>query len=267
MEKEAVVLHRALFLSDVHLAARGCRAETLLDFLRNNEAATIYLVGDIVDFWRVKRGAVWPQSHSSIVQALLDKVRGGTKLVFIPGNHDEGLLAYCGTHLSGIEIVPRCTHIAADGRRLLVIHGDQFDVTLRFGAWLSFLSRRGQGLTRLVGAPLRLIRRHLGMDPWSLSSYLKVKVKTAVDLVGEFEQALITEARRCGVDGIICGHIHSAARREVAGIQYLNCGDWVDSCTAVAEDADGRFQLIRWLEVMRARRAASVATSASLRAA
>lgn len=261
------MLHRALFLSDVHLAARGCRAEALLDFLHNNEAATIYLVGDIVDFWRVKRGGVWPQSHGSVVQALLQKVRGGTRLVFIPGNHDEGLLAYCGTHLSGIEIVPRSTHIAADGRRLLVIHGDQFDVTLRFGTWLAFLSDRGRGLARLVGAPLRLIRRHLGMDPWSLSSYLKVKVETAVDLVSEFERALIDEARRCGVDGIICGHIHRASQRDVAGIQYLNCGDWVDSCTAIAEDAAGHFHVIHWLEVMRARQAASAAASAARRAA
>jgi UDP-2,3-diacylglucosamine pyrophosphatase LpxH len=259
------VLHRALFLSDVHLAARSCQAETLLDFLHNNEAATIYLVGDIVDFWRIRRGAAWPQSHGSVVQALLHKARGGTRLVFIPGNHDEGLLAYCGTHLSGIEIMPRSTHIAADGRRLLVIHGDQFDVSLRFGTWLSSLSDRGQGLARLVGAPLRLIRQHLGMDPWSLSSHLKVN--TSVDLVGAFEQALIAEARRCGVDGIICGHIHRAARREVAGIQYLNCGDWVDSCTAIAEDAAGHFQVIRWLEVMRARQAASAAASASRRAA
>jgi UDP-2,3-diacylglucosamine pyrophosphatase LpxH len=263
MRKEAVVLHRALFLSDVHLAARGRRAETLLDYLHNNEAATIYLVGDIVDFWRVRRGGVWPQSHGSIMQALLDKARAGARLIFIPGNHDEGLLAFCGTHLSGIEIVPRDTHFAADGRRLLVIHGDQFDVSLRFGTWLSFQSNRGRGLARLVGAPLRLIRQRLGMDPWSLSSYLKVKVKTDVDLVGEFEQALIAEARRCGVDGIICGHIHRAARREAAGIQYLNCGDWVDSCTAIAENAAGHFHVIHWLEVMRARQAASAARQAA----
>jgi UDP-2,3-diacylglucosamine pyrophosphatase LpxH len=263
MRKEAVVLHRALFLSDVHLAARGCRAETFLDFSHNNEAATIYLVGDIVDFWRIKRGGVWPQCHGSVVQALLDKARAGTRLIFLPGNHDESLRAFCGTHLSGIEIVPRSTHIAADGRRLLVIHGDQFDVSLRFGAWLSFLSDRGRGLARLAGAPLRLIRQHLGMDPWSLSSYLKVKVRSNVDLVGEFEQALIAEARRCGVHGVICGHIHRAARREVAGIQYLNWGDWVDSCTAIAEDAAGHFHAIHWLEVMRARQAASAARRAA----
>ena len=159
--------------------------------------------------------------------------------------------------------MPRSTHITADGRRLLVIHGDQFDVSLRFGTWLSFLSDRGRGLARVVGAPLRLIRQQLGMNPWSLSSYLKVKSTTDVDLVGEFEQALIAEARSCGVDGIICGHIHRAARREVAGIQYLNCGDWVDSCTAIAEGAAGRFHVIHWLEVMSVRQAASAARKAA----
>jgi UDP-2,3-diacylglucosamine pyrophosphatase LpxH len=248
-----VTRNRALFLSDAHLATRGCRAHALLDFLHHNEADTIYLVGDIVDFWRVKRGGVWPQTHSDVVQTFLHKMRSGTRLVLVPGNHDEGLRDYCGMSLSGIEILHDCMHAAADGRRLLVTHGDEFDVVVRYAKWLAFLGDRGHGIARSLNSPLRWMRRHLGIGLWSLSAYLKLRVKTAINFIGEFEDALVAEARRRGADGVICGHIHHAAHRDVGGIQYMNCGDWVESCTAIAEDAAGRFHIIDWLEVMRER--------------
>ena len=244
---------RTLFLSDVHLATRACRAHALLDFLQHNDAGTIYLVGDIVDFWRIKRGAVWPQSHSDVVQALLHKMRSGTRLVFIPGNHDEGFRDYCGMSLNGIEIRRDCLHTTADGLRLLVTHGDAFDVVVRYVKWLAFFGDRGHGLARSLNSPLRWTRRHLGFGSWSLSAYLKLKVKTAVNFIGEFEEALVAEARRRGVDGVVCGHILHAAQRDVGGIRYLNCGDWVESCTAIAEDATGKLHVIDWLAAMRER--------------
>jgi UDP-2,3-diacylglucosamine pyrophosphatase LpxH len=241
---------RTLFLSDIHLATRACRADALLDFLYHHDADTIYLVGDIVDFWRIKRGAVWPQSHSEVVQILLRKMRGGTRLVFVPGNHDEALRDYCGTSLSGIEVVRDCVHTTADGRQLLVMHGDEFDVVVRYAKWLAFLGDRGHDLARSINSPLQWTRRHFGFGLPSLSAYVKLKVKTAVNFIREFEDALAAEARRRGVDGVVCGHIHHAAHRMVGGIQYLNCGDWVESCTAVAEDAGGKLNVIEWHERM-----------------
>jgi UDP-2,3-diacylglucosamine pyrophosphatase LpxH len=246
-------LSRALFLSDVHLATRSCRAEALLDFLQHNDAETIYLVGDIVDFWRIKRGAVWPQSHSDVLQALLCKMRGGTRLVFVPGNHDEGLRDYCGTRFNGIEIVRDIVHATADGRRLLVTHGDQFDVVVRYAKWLALLGDRGHVIARAINSPLQWTRSRFGLGLWSLSAFLKLKVKTAVNFIGEFEDALVAEARARGLDGVVCGHIHHAAHRDVGGIQYLNCGDWVESYTAIAEDAAGTLHVIDWQKTLRER--------------
>lgn len=245
--------NRTLFLSDLHLATRGCRAQALLDFLRQNEADTIYLVGDIIDFWRIQRGAVWPQTHNEVVQALLHKMRNGTRLVLVPGNHDEGLRDFSGTHLSGMEIHDTCIHTTAGGLRLLITHGDGFDVVVRYAQWLAFLGGYGHGLARSLNAPWRWMRERLGLRRWSLSSWVKVKlrVKTAVNFIGAFETALAAEARRQGVDGIVCGHIHHAAHREIDGVQYLNCGDWIDSCTAITEDAAGELRIVNWQDSMR----------------
>jgi UDP-2,3-diacylglucosamine pyrophosphatase LpxH len=243
--------NRTLFLSDIHLATRGCRADALLDFLQHNDAEKIYLVGDIVDFWRVKRGAIWPQSHSDVVQALLHKMRCGTRLVFVPGNHDEGLRDYCGTSLTGIEVHRDCVHTTVGGLRLLVTHGDQFDVVVRYARWLTFLGDRGHGLARMLNPSLRWVRRHFHFGLWSLSGALKRKVKTAVNFVGAFEDAVVAEARSRGADGVVCGHIHHAAKKTIGDIQYFNCGDWVESCTAISEDAAGNLHLIDWLQSMR----------------
>ncbi len=247
--------YRTLFISDVHLGTRSSQADMLLDFLKNTEAETIYLVGDIVDFWRIRRGAIWPQSHNDVLQKLLRKVRKGTRVVFIPGNHDDGLRQYCGQRFGGIEIERQAVHTTADGRRYLIIHGDEFDVVVRYAKWLAFLGDRGYELALWTNLPLNFIRRRFGLGYWSLSSYLKLRVKQAVNFIGEFENSLAEEAKRRDVDGVVCGHIHHAASRELHNVHYVNTGDWVESCTAVGETFDGRLEVIRWLEVMRAREA------------
>lgn len=251
--------YRTLFISDVHLGTRASQADLLLDFLKYNEAETIYLVGDILDFWRIKRGAVWPQTHNDVLQKLLRKVRKGTRLIYIPGNHDEGLRDYVGMHFGGIEIERQALHVTADGRRFLVMHGDEYDVVVRYARWLAFLGDRGYEMALWSNQPLNFIRRHLGLGYWSLSAYLKHRVKTAVSFIGAFEANLAHEARRHQVDGVICGHIHHAAARHIDGIHYINTGDWVESCTAVAETASGALELIRWREVVHARAAAAAA--------
>lgn len=239
--------YRTLFISDVHLGTRSAQAGKLLDFLRETDADTIYLVGDIVDFWRVRRGAIWPQSHNDVLQKILRKVRKGTRVVFIPGNHDECLRQYCGARFGGIEVERQAVHVTAQGRRYLVIHGDEFDVVVRYARWLAFLGDRGYALALWSNWPLNFVRRRFGLGYWSLSAYLKNRVKTAVNFIGDFEKSLSDEARRRAVDGVICGHIHHAASREIEGVHYLNSGDWVESCTAIGETANGEFVLIRWL--------------------
>ncbi len=249
------VRYRTLFISDIHLGTRAAQAEAFLDFLKHNDAKTIYLVGDIIDFWRVKRGPVWQQSHNDVLQKLLRKVRKGSKIIYIPGNHDEAMRDYCGMTFGGIEIHHDTIHVGADGRRYLVMHGDEFDVVVRYAKWLAFLGDRSYEFALWCNTPLNWVRRRLGFGYWSLSAYLKLKVKTAVNFIGEFEHALAEEAKRREVDGIICGHIHHAADRPIVGTRYLNCGDWVESCTALAEDDKGQIHLIRWQDAVAARKA------------
>jgi UDP-2,3-diacylglucosamine pyrophosphatase LpxH len=242
--------YRAIFISDVHLGTRTAQAEDLLDFLKHTEADTIYLVGDIVDFWKVRRGPVWQQSHNDVLQKLLRKARKGTRIVFIPGNHDEGLRDYCGFSFGRIEIVRDAIHERADGRRYLVLHGDEFDVVVRYARWLALLGDRSYELALWSNTPLNWIRRHLGLGYWSLSAYLKSRIKTAVSFIGEYEAALADVGRRHGVDGVICGHIHNAADRMIGGIHYLNCGDWVESCSAIVETQTGEMRLVRWRDAI-----------------
>jgi UDP-2,3-diacylglucosamine pyrophosphatase LpxH len=201
---------RALFISDVHLGTRTARADLVLDLLRFCEADNIYLVGDIVDFWRVRRGPYWPQSHNDVLQKLMRKVRKGARIIFIPGNHDEGLRDYAGMQFGGIEIHRDYMHTTAQGRRYAVMHGDEFDVVVRTAKWLALLGDRGYELALWSNRPLNWVRRHLGLGYWSLSAYLKQRVKKAVAFIGAFEEAVATEARKRGVNGVICGHIHHA---------------------------------------------------------
>lgn len=241
-------LFRTLFISDVHLGARGCQADHLLDFLRHHDADTIYLVGDIVDGWQLRSGWYWPQPHNDVVQKLLRKARKGARIVYLPGNHDEFLRDYYGTHFGGIEVVETAIHEAADGRRYLVVHGDAFDLVVKHARWLALLGDTAYDLAISANRYFNAIRRRLGFSYWSLSQWAKHKVKNAVNYIGAFEQTLAAEARRRDVDGVICGHIHQAAIRDEFDICYMNCGDWVESCTALAEHTDGHFEIITWTE-------------------
>lgn len=237
---------RTLFLSDVHLGTRGCQAEMLLDFLKYHDADTVYLVGDIVDGWRLQRGWYWPQSHNDVVQKLLRKARKGSRVIYVPGNHDEFLRSYYGAHFGGVEVVAHDIHETADGRKMLVIHGDQYDMVVRHAKWLAHLGDWAYSMALGANTVFNLLRRKLGFGYWSLSAWAKLKVKNAVNFIGTFEETLSQEAKKFDVDGVICGHIHHAEMHNKFGIEYLNTGDWVESCTAIVEHHDGRMELIRW---------------------
>ncbi len=238
--------HRTIFISDVHLGTRGCQAERLLHFLRYNDAETIYLVGDMVDCWRLKRQWYWPQTHNDVVQKLLRKVRKGARLIYVPGNHDEALRDYCGTHFGGVEVMLDAVHTTADGRRLLIIHGDAFDSVVRYAKWLALLGDWAYVTLLRINTLFNHARRRLGLPYWSLSAYLKLKVKNAVQFIDDYEQAVSEEARRRGVQGVVCGHIHHAEMRQIGDLLYVNDGDWVESCTAVVEDFEGRLRILYW---------------------
>ena len=258
---------RTLFISDVHLGTRGCQADKLLEFLRCHEAETIYLVGDIVDGWALRSTWYWPQSHNDVVQKLLRQARKGARIVYLSGNHDEFLRDYYGTHFGGVEVVEDVVHIAADGRKYFIVHGDLFDVVIRPHArWLALLGDKAYDAAIWLNTHFNRARRFFGLPYWSLSQWVKLKVKNAVSFIGEFEATLAATARRHGVDGVICGHIHHAAIREEGAFRYVNCGDWVESCTAIAEDFDGRFELIRWTQALTVVDAAALSELADLQA-
>jgi len=242
---------RTMFISDVHLGTPGCKAEMLLEFLRRYDADTIYLVGDIIDGWRLKNGWYWPQDQNDVVQKLMRKVRKGSEIVYIPGNHDEFLRDYIGTAFGGIRIADRALHRAADGTEYLVIHGDQFDVVVVNARWLAHLGDWAYEFALWSNSLLNVFRRKLGLPYWSLSAWAKLKVKNAVNYIGDFETYLSDEARKAGASGVICGHIHHATIRDMDGVRYLNCGDWVESCTALVEDYKGQISLVRFSEEMR----------------
>lgn len=238
--------YRALFLSDLHLGSRNAQIDPLLDLLRSVEADTIYLVGDIVDLWKVGRGVYWPQRHNDVIQKLLRKVRKGARIVYIPGNHDEAIRQYAGSSFGGIEIALKHRHETAEGRKYLIMHGDEFDLVIRNAKWLARLGDLGYELAMAANRPVNWARKRLGLGYWSLSAYLKYRVKQAVNFIGAFEAALAAEAASGDYDGVICGHIHRPADRRIGSVHYLNCGDWVESCTAIAEDTAGRLSVIHW---------------------
>jgi UDP-2,3-diacylglucosamine pyrophosphatase LpxH len=240
---------RTLWISDIHLGTRGCQADLLLDFLRRTDSDTLYLVGDIIDGWRLKRSWYWPQAHNDVVQKLLRKARKGTRIVYIPGNHDENFRDFAFRRFGRVVIQNHAIHVTADGRRLLVLHGDQFDGVVRHARWLAFAGDRAYQAALSVNTIVNWVRRKLGFRYWSLSAYLKHKVKKAVEYVSRFEAAVVAEARRRGADGVVCGHVHTAEMRTVEGILYCNDGDWVESCTALVEHADGRLEILRWADL------------------
>jgi len=238
---------RSIFLSDIHLGTRACQAEPLLDFLREYAAEQTFLIGDIVDFWAMSRGIHWSAAQNTVVQKLLRRARHGERIIYIPGNHDEALRDYGGTVFGDIEVAAEWLHETAAGRRLLLIHGDQFDQVTRHHRWVAVLGDRAYDLLVGLNGLFSWLRRKLGIAGyWSLAGYAKRKVKTALNFIFDFEHAAIRHARERGLDGVVCGHIHWAAIREIDGLAYINCGDWVDSCTAIVEHLDGRLELVAW---------------------
>jgi UDP-2,3-diacylglucosamine pyrophosphatase LpxH len=239
---------RSIFLSDIHLGTRACQADRLLSFLRQYESQYLYLVGDIVDFWAMSRSIHWSRQQNTVVQKLLKRARHGTRVIFVPGNHDEVLREYVGTSFGDIELVQEHVHVAADGRRYAVLHGDEFDQVTRHHRWVAILGDVAYNLLVRLNTWLSLARRTLGISGyWSLAGYAKRKVKSAVGFIYDFEDSVMHAVRDRGLDGVICGHIHCAAIRDIDGLTYINCGDWVDSCTAIVEHHDGRMELIYWV--------------------
>jgi len=237
---------RSIWISDIHLGTRGCNAEMLLDFLRRTESDYLYLVGDVVDIWRMRRSWYWRQAHNDVVQKLLRKARKGTRVIYVPGNHDESFRDFVRHRFGRVVVLNEATHVTADGRRFLVLHGDQFDGVVKYAKWLAFVGDSAYNLALSFNTWFNLVRRRLGFSYWSLSAYLKHKVKNAVEFISNFETAVVAEARRRGADGVICGHIHTADIRTIDGIVYCNDGDWVESCTALVEHMDGRLEILRW---------------------
>lgn len=245
--------YRSIWISDVHLGTRGCKADLLLDFLKHNESEYLYLVGDIVDGWRLRKSWYWPQAHNDVVQKILRRARKGTQVYYVPGNHDEAAREYIGLQFGGVHVVEEAIHTGADGRRYLVIHGDQFDAVVKYAKWLALIGDHAYVFLLNVNTAFNWARRKLGFTYWSVSAYLKHKAKSAVEYIGKFEEALAEEARRREVDGIICGHIHNAEMRDMEGVLYCNDGDWVESCTALVEHDSGELEIINWAEVLRRR--------------
>jgi UDP-2,3-diacylglucosamine pyrophosphatase LpxH len=246
MQVETVNHYRSIFLSDVHLGTRGCQAPLVLDFLKHNDADTYFLVGDIIDGWRMRSKFYWPQSHNDVIQKLLRKVRRGARMVFVPGNHDEFARQFIGLSFGGVEIVRNCIHETADGRRFLVMHGDEFDVVVRHSRWLAFFGDWAYDSAIFLNTHFNRVRRMFGFGYWSFSAWAKLKVKKAVNFIGSFERELAGEARRRGADGVICGHIHHPTIRDIDGVTYVNTGDFVESCSLVVEHEDGRLEVKYW---------------------
>ena len=240
------VLYNTIFLSDLHLGSKSAQAELLLDFLKHNTANTIYLVGDIVDGWQLKKGWHWPQAHNDVVQKLLRKARKGSHVIYVPGNHDEFARDYVGLNFGGIDVVPEVIHETSDGRKYLVIHGDQFDIVVCNARWLALLGDWAYQLAIVANTWFNQVRKKFGIGYWSLSAWAKMKVKNAVNFIGDYENTLANEAVRRGLDGVICGHIHHAIIRQIDGVTYVNTGDFVESCSAIVEHNDGRLEIIYW---------------------
>jgi len=239
---------RAIFLSDIHLGTRACQAENLLDFMKHYSSEYVFLLGDIVDLWSMSRGGVsWSAAQNTFVQKMLRRARHGEQVFFIPGNHDEALREYVGTSFGDVMVAHEYIHTAADGRKYLLLHGDEFDQVTMHYKWVAILGDMAYNLLVRLNIYLSWLRRTFKIRGyWSLAGYAKRKIKTAVNFIFNFEDAVIRHARELGVDGAICGHIHWPAIKEVDGLTYLNCGDWVDSCTAIVEHLDGRMELIHW---------------------
>lgn len=244
--------YRTIWISDVHLGTKGCNAEMLIDFLDSTDSETMYLVGDIIDGWRLKKKFYWPAAHNDIVWRILKRAKRGTRIVYIPGNHDEMFRQFTGLNFGGIEIRRAAFHDTADGRRLMVLHGDEFDAVMLAHRWLAFVGDALYEILMGVSRQINIVRRWFNLPYWSLSKVAKHKVKNAVEFIGKYEEVVARAAGERGVDGVVCGHIHTAEFRsfEYNGkqIEYWNDGDWVEGCNALVEHHDGRMEILNWAE-------------------
>jgi UDP-2,3-diacylglucosamine pyrophosphatase LpxH len=236
---------RTAWISDVHLGTRSSKAAALLDFLRDHELETLYIVGDLIDTWQMQRGIYWPQAHNDVIQKLLRKARKGTRIIYIPGNHDEFVAGFCGFY-GHIAIQKESIHVTADGRRILVIHGHELDSVVQNARWLAFAGDVGYQFLLGLNPLINFARRRFGLGYWSLSAYAKKRVKDAVNFIGEFETAIVRYAEKHGVDAVLCGHIHTAGIRQIGKVTYYNCGDWVETCSALVENFDGEMELLNF---------------------
>lgn len=245
--------YRTIWISDVHLGTRGCNDRLLIDFLDHVDSETLYLVGDIIDGWRMKKRYYWPERHNAIVRRIMKRAKRGAKVVYIPGNHDEMFRQYAGMNFGGVRIAKRAIHVTADGRRLLVLHGDEFDAVVMAHRWLAFAGDAAYEFLMKLNGLVNVYRRLFRLPYWSLSKHAKGKVKNAVNFISRFEEAVAHEAKAKRVDGVVCGHIHSAEERDFGGVTYYNDGDWVEGCTALVEHFDGRMEILHWAQEMAAR--------------
>ncbi|MGH8504734.1 MAG: UDP-2,3-diacylglucosamine diphosphatase [Stenotrophobium sp.] len=250
-EKRSANRYRTLWISDVHLGTAGCKAEFLVDFLKQNECEQLYLVGDIIDGWKLRNNFHWPQEHTNVIRKILTKSKRGTKVTYVTGNHDDFLRKFVDYRLEmgNIRVVNEAVHKTADGRRLLVTHGDHFDVITRYHKWIALTGDALYEGAMHFNYWFNKGRAVLGMRYWSLSAFAKQRVKTAVNVVSNFEDSVARECKRRGLDGVVCGHIHHAEIRQIHGVTYHNCGDWVESCTALGEDMNGKLSVIRWVSL------------------
>jgi len=247
----SVKRYRTIWISDIHLGTRGCKADFLLDFLKHNDSDTLYLVGDIIDGWALRLTWFgWRQSHNDIIQKILRRARKGTKVFYIPGNHDEAARDFLGMKFGGVSIVNQAVHKTADGRRFLVTHGDQYDAVIQCAKWVAKLGSWAYDFSVIVNHWLNFARKKLGYPYWSLSAYLKHRVKNALEFIAAFRRAVAQEAKRKGLDGVICGHIHHPEQQTIDGVLYINDGDWVESCSALVETQGGRLDIMRWDKIL-----------------
>jgi len=240
---------RSIWISDFHLGTRHSRADELLDFLRSYESEYLFLVGDIIDGWALSRSWQWPQSHSDVIQKILRKARKGTSVAYIPGNHDAFARQYAGLRFGRVTVRKSARHTLLDGRTVLIVHGDEFDGIIRYAQWLQKLGAVAYGFALALNHFVNMIRGIMHRPYWSLSAYLKQRTKKALAYIDDFEQLVAEKAHAAGVEGVVCGHIHHADVRTMGTVTYMNCGDWVESCTALVERLDGTVELVRWLDV------------------
>lgn len=255
--------YRTIWISDVHLGTRGCNDRLLIDFLDHVDSDTLYLVGDIIDGWRMKKRFYWPERHNAIVRRFMKRAKRGTRVIYIPGNHDEMFRQFSGTNFGGVEIRKKAIHVTADGRRLLVLHGDEFDAIMLAHRWLAFLGDTAYTMLLRLNVVVNAVRRRFDLPYWSLSKHAKHKVKNAVAFISRFEETVAHEAQRLKVDGVVCGHIHNAEERCFGDVTYYNDGDWVEGCTALVEHQDGRMEILHWAEEVAARSAPDLLKAAA----